>query len=125
MLGFSSFCKGLSVSSQESLTEVLVLVTCAPLPAGQGPSLFDRMGVHAKRVALAPSTNYERRLLEGAFDRCATCGGSNPPSTLGTLLLCVRAPIGRGNVTSGVDCVCRSRSRALPRHPQARLGARG
>ena len=30
--------------------------------------------VDDKRVALAPSTNYERRLLEEAFDRCDALG---------------------------------------------------
>ena len=34
-------------------------------------SLTYHMGdVDGKRVALAPSTNYERQLLEEAFDRC-------------------------------------------------------
>jgi len=31
----------------------------------------EAVGGGGKRVALAPSTNYERRLLEDAFHRCA------------------------------------------------------
>lgn len=41
--------------------------TALVVSAAQGPS--HPMDVVAKRVALAPSTNYERRLLEDAFDR--------------------------------------------------------